>query len=502
MKKLVACICFITLLISAVPAHALTPEDVELLILLGVVDEDKIETVRNLVATQTFTDKRGNTEVVTAPSACLNLTGNFIVGNSGNDVTRLQQFLRTEGHFTHPENTGYYGPATRDAVAQFQLAAGLITSTTQIGAGSVGPLTREKIKEMSCPEIELEPEPPIIVDVNAGLVYEDREDGIHRVEFQYEINDDKDLDEWRLTLVCAADEVSIETGSFEECNTVEMENGNRDKRTFRLKFQNETDYVQSVGLRVEALDTDDKVIAVNEVITNLRVPSNREEIPFIRLTSDFPTGDPNINNPDPRDKNGCLIIPENDVAARWSAVSNDTHPKTGRSIEVFAMPGNVSNSPRNSFVIVQPGNRTLAEIYDAYKDDYIFPGIEYVDYMDDLGDQYYNSVKQTSVRSRRTNFLPRNEYENPNILESKRRGIQGIVPAIPAMYTTRERDFILALGEVYKESNRSTDSFEADGFIWNWHGREFGIFLDKYYTYNGSFSVSSPSFSRLSLIHI
>jgi hypothetical protein len=53
------------------------------------------------------------------------------------DVSRLQQFLRGQGHFTFPEITGNFFGVTRAAVAKFQKANNIAPA-----AGYFGPLTR------------------------------------------------------------------------------------------------------------------------------------------------------------------------------------------------------------------------------------------------------------------------------------------------------------------------------------------------------------------------
>lgn len=479
-------------------AYALTSEDVELLILLGVVDADKVEAVRSLVGTQTQVNNRSREEVVAAPSACLSFDDNILLGNQGTAVTRLQQFLRTEGYFTYPENTGYYGPATQAAVVQFQLATGLITSATQRGAGNVGPVTRAKIKELSCGnQPTVATSAPTTMSIEAGLIYEDQERGQHRIEYVFEIDDDTHLDTWHVKLVCAEDEVSVSGEGFDACNEEVDLSGSRSRKTIKLRFQNETDFVQSVGLLVEARDENNTVIATDEVINNLRIPSEREWIPFDGYLTydgggDGPIVDPPA--PDPENKFGCVVTPENDILARWTEASSERHPITGRTIAMHALPAsNISSraqSETNRFVIVEPNGRTLAQIYDDYKDDYDFPNHTYVKYMDDLGETYYNTDKQTIILSRRKEFLP--SEETPAILEKKRQGIQGLVSAIPALFTTYDRiasnDYIVALGEIHETSTGS--ALNIPGFKWNWHGREFGVFYDKYFTYNGSIGTA------------
>ncbi len=61
------------------------------------------------------------------------------LGNRGEEVLGLQEFLQAEGYFT-ASGTGFFGPLTRDALARWQAAQGFEA------AGAMGPLTRERIR--------------------------------------------------------------------------------------------------------------------------------------------------------------------------------------------------------------------------------------------------------------------------------------------------------------------------------------------------------------------
>lgn len=60
-------------------------------------------------------------------------------GLSGTDVSLLQTLLKSWGYYTYPEITGYFGSATKAAVAAFQTANGIEP------LGGMGPITRAKI---------------------------------------------------------------------------------------------------------------------------------------------------------------------------------------------------------------------------------------------------------------------------------------------------------------------------------------------------------------------
>ncbi len=71
------------------------------------------------------------------------LTKDLSRGSESNEVLSLQQFLTDNGYLMVKPN-GYFGQNTRNAVIAFQSQQKLSRS------GLVGPLTRQKIKEVSC----------------------------------------------------------------------------------------------------------------------------------------------------------------------------------------------------------------------------------------------------------------------------------------------------------------------------------------------------------------
>ena len=64
---------------------------------------------------------------------------NLGIGTEGADVVELQKVLRSEGLFTYPTNSGYYGPVTAEAVKRYQQKNGIEAT------GFVGPLTMKKL---------------------------------------------------------------------------------------------------------------------------------------------------------------------------------------------------------------------------------------------------------------------------------------------------------------------------------------------------------------------
>ncbi len=64
-------------------------------------------------------------------------------GDSDGQVSKLQKFLKSTGHYSYGEITGFYGPSTQMAVQSWQKSKGLIVSGSPetTGFGVVGPKT-------------------------------------------------------------------------------------------------------------------------------------------------------------------------------------------------------------------------------------------------------------------------------------------------------------------------------------------------------------------------
>ncbi|MDP2593970.1 MAG: peptidoglycan-binding protein, partial [bacterium] len=82
---------------------------------------------------------------VTPPSSCLNISRNFTLGSTGNDVSNLQNYLIGEGYLTGTNATGYYGSLTAQAVGKLQVALGIVSSASDAAYGLFGPRTRAAI---------------------------------------------------------------------------------------------------------------------------------------------------------------------------------------------------------------------------------------------------------------------------------------------------------------------------------------------------------------------
>ena len=74
-----------------------------------------------------------------------NFTRDLTVGMKGDDVTALQNYLISTGHFTHSGGaTGYFGPITKAAVAAWQAANGVSPAS-----GYFGPISRAKYNALT-----------------------------------------------------------------------------------------------------------------------------------------------------------------------------------------------------------------------------------------------------------------------------------------------------------------------------------------------------------------
>lgn len=115
-----------------------------------------------------------------ATSACIDLQYNLKYrstdAKTNGEVSLLQDFLQTQGYL-NSEPTGYFGRLTEGAVKSFQAANGILDS------GYVGPITRAKIKEISCGDATLssstssvtKPKSATVQFINAptlGVVYD------------------------------------------------------------------------------------------------------------------------------------------------------------------------------------------------------------------------------------------------------------------------------------------------------------------------------------------
>jgi peptidoglycan hydrolase-like protein with peptidoglycan-binding domain/3D (Asp-Asp-Asp) domain-containing protein len=67
-------------------------------------------------------------------------------GYKGDGVEDIQRFLANVGFFPKDQINGVFGPATKQAVAAYQVARGVIASASSQGAGTVGPVTLKTLQ--------------------------------------------------------------------------------------------------------------------------------------------------------------------------------------------------------------------------------------------------------------------------------------------------------------------------------------------------------------------
>src|SRR3989344_4144189 len=76
----------------------------------------------------------------TTTSAQCNFTRSLTIGSNGSDVTCLQDYLTSTGHFTFSGgSTGYFGSATKAAVASWQAS-----NNVSPAVGFFGPISKNK----------------------------------------------------------------------------------------------------------------------------------------------------------------------------------------------------------------------------------------------------------------------------------------------------------------------------------------------------------------------
>lgn len=85
---------------------------------------------------------------------CPGLSRTLSLGSSdsttGGEVSKLQRFLTRTGHYNYGEITGYFGPATEQAVQAWQAANGVVSagSAQTTGYGVMGPASRAKVQSV------------------------------------------------------------------------------------------------------------------------------------------------------------------------------------------------------------------------------------------------------------------------------------------------------------------------------------------------------------------
>ena len=135
---------------AATPAQAAALSEAQINAIIGLlttfgVDQTVIDNVSASLAGRVIPDPIAHPATRTS---CVNLLNNIHLGstdaNTNGEVTKLQNYLITEGYLTGTP-TGYYGRLTAQAVGTLQYSFGLVTGTTDLSYGYTGSRTRAAI---------------------------------------------------------------------------------------------------------------------------------------------------------------------------------------------------------------------------------------------------------------------------------------------------------------------------------------------------------------------
>ena len=137
---IVAIIC-IAVAGHAAPVSALSIEDLQAQIKELLTKVANLQLQLRMATSVTMPDDSTSTPTISPAKyrICSLLARNLAQGTQGDDVRGLQEFLNGEGYLS-ANATGYFGPATAQAVAKWQSSQGVSS------VGSFGPLSRERIK--------------------------------------------------------------------------------------------------------------------------------------------------------------------------------------------------------------------------------------------------------------------------------------------------------------------------------------------------------------------
>jgi hypothetical protein len=147
--------------VIAVPASAATVEELQAQV--------------NLLLAQLSALQGGSS--TGSASSCYTFTQDLTEGSTGAEVTALQNYLATTGHFS-VASTGYFGSITKAAVASWQSANGVAPA-----AGYWGPISRAKYNSL-CTPVSIAPTPGTPVGPGQGhdFYYGDEEGSLEVVK--------------------------------------------------------------------------------------------------------------------------------------------------------------------------------------------------------------------------------------------------------------------------------------------------------------------------------
>lgn len=265
---------------------SITAADIEMLIGLGLIPAQSADSARALVNKKEAVSSNPGAIITSTSSSvagCLILNQNIVKGMSGTTIAALQKFLKAEGHLpSNQEITNYFGDVTVKAVTDFQVAKGLIKTSTQSGAGTVGPLTREKIQEVSCGRLAeenaviasttaaslLNPflniqdntsqisdtrSPSVIVGATTKNI--DIERGILTAQYEVRVYPPKAAESLEIMMLCDPSAININSSKYTDCGEVyEIDSIRKGRKNIKLTYQNESSRMHSVTFAVEAFD--------------------------------------------------------------------------------------------------------------------------------------------------------------------------------------------------------------------------------------------------------
>jgi len=155
-------------LVVPVSAETISPEEMVLQLQERIAELEaklaeltaQLETVEDV--DNDTEDQSGSATVRTLPpqasarahhvQACIQIGRILRRGDSGEEVSQLQEFLKAQGYFDFDRVTGFYGAITEAAVQRFQSENGIVSEgdTRTTGFGQVGPRTRAALAQVSC----------------------------------------------------------------------------------------------------------------------------------------------------------------------------------------------------------------------------------------------------------------------------------------------------------------------------------------------------------------
>lgn len=153
----IAVVCFLSISIPSARASSLTESQIQSVVGLLQsfnVDPETIATVdgvlrgNNAIHTEEGSSdapRKGSPTPMPGASLCGRLMHTLKRGDSGDDVARLQNFLKESGDFKNASSTGFFGEMTEEALQHWQARERIVSSgnASSTGFGVFGPHTRE-----------------------------------------------------------------------------------------------------------------------------------------------------------------------------------------------------------------------------------------------------------------------------------------------------------------------------------------------------------------------